>query len=80
MYKRQVSTDISFLLRHNIGKTRVTTSLFYQDIKDAIVSFQGLNQYGNVVSSYKNIDLTTQYGAELIVEAKDVLFLSLIHI
>ena len=70
----EVSTDISFLLRHNIGKTRITTSLFYQDIKDAIVSFQGLNQYGNVVSSYKNIDLTTQYGAELIVEAKDVLF------
>lgn len=70
----EVSTDLSFLLRHYIGKTRLTASIFYQDIEDSIVSFQGLNQYGNVVSSYKNIDLTTQYGIEFIADSKDFIF------
>ncbi|MBN8649021.1 MAG: TonB-dependent receptor [Caulobacterales bacterium] len=68
----EVSTDISFLMRHSFGPVRLTSSVFYQDIKDAIVSFQGLNQYGNVVSSYKNIDLTTQYGIEVIADAKNI--------
>lgn len=70
----EVSTDLSFLIRHYIGKTRLTASIFYQDIEDSIVSFQGLNQYGNVVSSYKNIDLTTQYGIEFIADSKDFIF------
>jgi iron complex outermembrane recepter protein len=71
--KPEVSTDISLLLRHKFGPVRVTSSIFYQDIEDAIVSFQGLNQYGNIVSNYKNVDLTTQVGVELIAEAKDFL-------
>ena len=60
-------------LRRTFGKVRSTTSLFYQDIEDAIFSFSGLNQYGTVVSSYKNVDKVRQYGLELILEATDVL-------
>src|SRR5690606_21930673 len=39
----------------------------------AIYSFSGLNQFGTLVSSFKNVDLVRQYGAELILEAEDVL-------
>jgi iron complex outermembrane receptor protein len=47
--------------------------VFYQDIEDAIFSFQGLNQFGTVVSSYKNIDEVRQYGLEVIFEGRDLL-------
>jgi len=67
------SRDASLVLRYGSGKVRLTGSLFYQDIADAIFSYQGLNQFGVVVSSYKNVDRVRQYGAELILEAKDLL-------
>jgi iron complex outermembrane recepter protein len=71
--KAEKSKDASVILRRTFGKVRSTTSLFYQDIDDAIFSFSGLNQYGTVISSYKNVDKVRQYGLELILEASDVL-------
>lgn len=71
--KSEKSKDASVILRRTFGKVRSTTSLFYQDIDDAIFSFSGLNQYGTVITSYKNVDKVRQYGLELILEASDVL-------
>lgn len=67
------SKDVNLILGRHFGRLRVTTSLFYQDVDNAIFSFQGLNQFGTVVSSYKNVDRVRQLGAELILEAKDIL-------
>lgn len=71
--KAERSRDANLILRHTRGKVQTTFSVFYQDIRDAIFSFSGLNQFGSVITSYKNVDKVRQYGAELIVEAKDVL-------
>lgn len=71
--KAERSSDANLILRYGRGRVRVTGSLFWQDIRDAIFSFQGLNQFGTVVTSYKNVDRVRQYGAELIVEAKALL-------
>lgn len=71
--KPEKSKDANLILRHDFGGVRLTGSLFYQDVKDAIFSVQGFNQNGIVTSSFKNIDKVRQYGAELIVEAQDVL-------
>lgn len=71
--KPERSRDASFMLRREFESVSLTTSVFYQDIDDAIFSFSGLNQYGTVISSYKNIDEVRQYGLELIAEARDVL-------
>jgi len=67
------SKDINLILRHDFGPIRSTGSLFFQDMEDSIFSFNGLNAYGNVVSSYKNVDLVRQFGMELILEARDLL-------
>lgn len=67
------SQDANLILRYSSGKVRVTGSSFYQRIKDAIYSFSGLNQFGIVVSSYKNVDRVRQYGFELILEATGIL-------
>lgn len=68
------STDISFMLRRQFGPLRMTASLFYQDIENAIVSFTATtpNEDGIFLSGYQNIDLVTQYGLELISEARDL--------
>ena len=66
------STDITLMGRGKVGPVQITASAFYQDIEDAIFSFSGLNQFGTVVSSFKNVDLVTQSGVELIFEAKDL--------
>lgn len=71
--KPEKSTDANLILRRSFPKVRATASLFYQNIDDAIFSFSGLNAYGAVVSSYKNIDQVQQVGAELILEATDIL-------
>ncbi|MFZ3006751.1 MAG: TonB-dependent receptor [Phenylobacterium sp.] len=71
--KAETSTDANLLLRHDFGAVRVTGSLFYQSVDDAIFSLQGLNQFGVLTSSFKNIDRVRQYGVELIAEARDVL-------
>lgn len=67
------SKDVSFMARRSYEKVQLTGSAFYQDIDDAIFSYQGLNQFGTVVSSYKNIDRVRQYGLELIFEGRDLL-------
>lgn len=71
--KPEKSKDASLIVRRAFDRVKLTGSLFYQDIDDAIFSFSGLNQYGSVVSSYKNVDEVRQYGVELIAEARDVL-------
>ena len=71
--KAERSEDANFILRYRSGKVQTTLSLFYQNIKDAIFSFSGLNQFGTVITSYKNVDQVRQYGVELMVEAKDIL-------
>ena len=68
----ETSVDASLILRRSFGDVRVTGSAFLQDVHDAIFSFQGLNPYGQVVSSYKNVDRVRQVGLELIAEARDV--------
>lgn len=71
--KAERSRDANLILRYDAGVARITGSAFYQMIDDAIFSFNGLNQFGTVVSSYKNVDKVKQYGLELILEAKDIL-------
>jgi iron complex outermembrane receptor protein len=71
--KPEHSRDANLILRKSFGNLRLTSSLFYQDIEDAIFSFSGLNQFGTVISSYKNIDRVRQFGLEVMAEANDVL-------
>lgn len=71
--KPERSRDANLIVRHSFDRVRVTGSLFYQRIEDSIFSVQGFNQFGVITSSFKNIDQVRQYGAELIVEASDVL-------
>jgi iron complex outermembrane recepter protein len=66
------SRDASLMVSRAFGHVRLTSSLFFQDIENAIFNFSGLNQFGTVVSSYKNIDCVRQFGLELIAEANDV--------
>ena len=68
----ETSLDASLILRRSFGDVRVTGSVFLQDVHDAIFSFQGLNPFGQVVSSFKNVDRVRQVGVELIAEARDV--------
>ena len=71
--RAEKSRDANLILRYKAGKMRLTGSVFYQRIEDAIFSFNGLNQFGTVISSYKNVDEVKQYGLELIAEANDIL-------
>lgn len=67
------STDANLLLAHDFGKVRLTGSAFWQRVKDTVFAFYGTNQNGVTTSNFKNIDVTRQYGLELIAEARDVL-------
>jgi iron complex outermembrane recepter protein len=71
--KAEKSRDANIILRYRQGRSRLTASLFYQDIRDAIFSFSGLNSFGTVTTSYKNVDRVRQFGAELIFELRDAL-------
>ena len=71
--KPERSRDLNLLIAHDAGKVKLTGSFFYQRVKNTIFSFQGFNQNGVVTSSFKNIDLTRQFGFELIAEARDAL-------
>lgn len=71
--KPERSTDANLLLAHDFGRIKLTGSIFWQRVKDTIFSFTGFNQNGVTTSSFKNIDVTRQYGLELIAEARDVL-------
>ncbi len=65
------SRDLNLLLSWRLGAVKLTGSLFYQRVEDAIFSQSGFNQFGVITSSFKNIDQTRQYGVEAIVEARD---------
>ena len=67
------SRDANLMLGRDFGNVRFTSSLFYQDVDDAIYRFAGLNQFGVVTTSYKNVDEVRQFGAEIIIAATDVL-------
>ena len=69
--KPEKSQDASLLLRRSFGKVRATASLFYQGIDDAIYSFTGTLPDSSTFNGYQNVDKVRQYGAELILEAKD---------
>ncbi|MEY4160487.1 MAG: hypothetical protein RLZZ136_1108 [Pseudomonadota bacterium] len=71
--KPEKSTDASLLLRREFGKVRATASLFFQDVKDAVYSFQGTLPDNTLFSGYQNVDKVRQYGLELILEGKDLL-------
>jgi iron complex outermembrane receptor protein len=60
------------MLHHKMGDVRLTGSLFYQRVEDAIFSMQGFNQFNAITTSFKNIDLVRQWGMEGIIEAVDV--------
>lgn len=66
------SKDANLILARRFGKLRTTASIFWQDIDDAIFSFSGLNQFGTVITSYKNVDRVRQVGVELILEAREI--------
>ncbi len=69
--KSERSRDANLLLRHDLGPVTVTGSVFYQRVRNAIFQFLGFNQNGVSSLTFKNIDLTRQYGAEMIVEARN---------
>ncbi len=71
--KAETSRDANLILHYTAGGVRLTASAFYQTIRNAIYSFSGLNQFGTLISSFKNVDLVRQYGAELIIEAENIL-------
>ena len=65
------SIDVTLMARAGLGPVRLTSSIFFQDVEDAIFSFSGLNPFGTVVTSFKNVDLVRQYGVEWIAESRD---------
>jgi iron complex outermembrane receptor protein len=69
--KPERSLDANLLVAQDVGPVRLTGSLFYQRVRNTIFQFFGLNQNGLLVSNYKNIDLTRQYGLEGIVETRN---------
>lgn len=71
--KAERSRDINLIVARDFGRTKLTGSVFYQRVKNTIFQFQGFNQNGVVTNSYKNIDLTRQWGAEVIIETRDIL-------
>jgi iron complex outermembrane receptor protein len=75
--KPEESTDITLLARRSFGPLQLTGSVFYQEIDNAIFSFSGLNQFGTVISNFKNIDLVRQSGIELLGETRDLFALGL---
>ncbi len=70
--KPERSRDANLLVAHDFGRLKLTGSAFWQRVEDTIFAFTGFNQNGITTSNYKNIDVTRQYGLELIAEARDV--------
>ncbi|WP_132387937.1 TonB-dependent receptor [Novosphingobium sp. PhB165] len=71
--KPERSTDANLLLARQFGKVKLTGSAFWQRVSNTIFAFTGFNQNGVTTSTFKNIDLTRQYGFELIAEVRNVL-------
>lgn len=69
--KPERSHDANLLIGHDFGRFKLTGSAFYQRVRNTIFSFTGFNQNGVLTSNFKNIDLTRQFGFELIGEARD---------
>ena len=69
--KPERSDDANLLLRKGLGPVTVTGSIFYQRVRDTLFNFFGFNQNGVSTSSFKNIDTTRQYGAEVIAETRN---------
>lgn len=69
--KPERSRDANLLLRHALGPVTITGSIFYQRVKNGIFNYLGFNANGVSSLTFKNIDVTRQYGAELIVETHD---------
>lgn len=69
--KAERSRDANALLRRKLGPATITGSFFYQRVRNAIFQYLGFNQNGVSSLTFKNIDVTRQYGAELIVETRD---------
>ena len=69
--KAERSHDANWLLRRSLGAVTITGSLFYQRVDNAIFQYLGFNANGVPTLTFKNIDRTRQYGAELIVETRD---------
>ncbi len=67
--KPEKSEDVNLLVVRDFGQVKLTASAFYQRVRDTIFSVTGFNQFGVVTSSFKNIEVTRQYGLELIGEA-----------
>lgn len=70
--KPERSSDANLLLAHDFGQVKLTGSAFWQRVSNTIFAFTGFNRNGVTTSSFKNIDVTRQYGFELIAEAHDV--------
>lgn len=71
--KAERSRDANLILRRDFGRVSLTTSLFYQAVKDTIFSQTGFNQFGILTTSFKNIDKTRSFGVELLGEARQIL-------
>lgn len=69
--KAERSKDANLLVSRQFGAVKLTGSLFYQRVENTIFQYFGFNQNGISTSSYKNIDLTRQWGVEGIVETKN---------
>jgi iron complex outermembrane receptor protein len=69
--KPERSIDANLLVAHDFGKLKLTGSVFFQRVNDAIFAFTGFNQNGATTSTFKNIETTRQFGVELIAEARD---------
>lgn len=69
--KPERSKDANFLIARDFGWMKLTGSAFYQRVKDTVFAFVGPNAAGFTTSNYKNIDLTRQYGFEIIAETRD---------
>jgi iron complex outermembrane receptor protein len=69
--KPEQSYDANFLVSHDFGTIKLTGSAFYQRVNDTIFQFIGFNQNFVSTSSYKNIDVTRQFGFEAIAEISD---------
>ena len=68
--KPERSRDANLLLRRQLGPIAITGSLFYQRVRNSIFSYLGFTN-GVAGISFRNIDLTRQVGAELILEARN---------
>ena len=69
--KAERSIDANLLVAHDFGKFKLTGSVFFQRVRDAIFAFTRFSQKGATTNTFKNIDTTRQFGVELVGEARD---------